>query len=242
MTETEDCADDFSLTPPTADRVAARALVLAAVCCRALIEKDAHDPGAEQLRQNVREWLDRIGVAGELEESEASLISTPLGQLAERDAIQAGWLSEGMVVLAWALGYASLPPVHEPCEPSDIANAMGFLDDRENTPLARPRLRSTSEIEQKANTYLTLHWRLVEQDDHPGRMDFVSYVAKCDWAALRIDELEILDGDLAIKGVPIDQVDYAEFRQALSIAQERQRAFDWLLGFDPLYSQVAADT
>ena len=49
----ETTEDEFSLRPPDANRVAARALVLSAVSCRALIEKDAHNVGTETLRQQV---------------------------------------------------------------------------------------------------------------------------------------------------------------------------------------------
>jgi hypothetical protein len=163
--------DEFVPNPPDASRVAARALVLAAVCCRALIESDAHDPGAEELRQKVIGWLDAIGAAGELEPKETSLLSTPLGKLDQKTRRDAGWKSEGMVVLAWSLGYAELPPVHSECEPSDIANKMGFLDELPNTPLRTPRLRDRQEIEAWADTYLTLHWRLRQFSSEPEPMD-----------------------------------------------------------------------
>jgi hypothetical protein len=216
-------------------------MVLAAVSCRALIEKDARKAGAEKLRQDVRRWLETIGAAGELEPAEAELISTPLGSLDKTTTWNAGWQSEGMVVLAWALGCAMLPPVHAECEPNDVANAMGFLDERENTPLHCPRLRDGAEIERWADTYLTLHWRL-RLSREPGPMDFVKYVSACTWGPLRVDELEIQDNDLAIKGVRIDRLDHLAHRHVLSITQERHQAFNWLLGLESVYSQVTTDT
>ncbi len=71
--------DDFSLTPPLPGPVAARALVLAAMSCRTLIEKGASDPGAEELRQEILSWLNTIGAGEELEPAEPVLLSTPLG-------------------------------------------------------------------------------------------------------------------------------------------------------------------
>ena len=73
-------------------------------------------------------------------------------------------------------------------------------------------------------------------------MDFTAYVSACKWASLRLDRLETLDGDLAIDGVRIDKVENATYRRALSITQERHQAFNWLLGFEPLYSEVTTDT
>jgi hypothetical protein len=120
--------DDFSLIPPLPSRVAARALILAAISCRGLIEKDAGDPAAEELRQQVLPWLDTIGAVEELEPAETALLSTPLGGLDSKQTINMSWQSDGMVVLAWALGYAELPAVRVECDPSDIANGIGFLD------------------------------------------------------------------------------------------------------------------
>jgi hypothetical protein len=119
---------------------------------------------------------------------------------------------------------------------------MGFLEDRENTPLHDPRLRDIAEIEKWADMYLTLHWRLRLLESDPGPKDFVSCVARCNWGPLRLDELELVDNDIAIDGVRIDKLDYNKYRQTLSIVQERHQAFNWLLGLDPVYSAVTTDT
>ena len=166
---------DETPTPPTPDRVAARALVLSAVSCRALIEEDAGKPGAEQLRKNVIKWLNRIGVSDEMERSEEILISTPLGELDKKTTMDASWSSEGMVVLAWVLGCVSLPAFYSECEPSDVANAMGFLGEREITVLHRPKLRDSNEIAAWEETYLTLHWRLRQFSTECRHMDFAAY-------------------------------------------------------------------
>jgi hypothetical protein len=234
--------DDFSLNPPDARRVAARALVLSAVCCRGFIEKDSLEPEAEVLRQTIVGWLDYVGVAYEVEPSEALLLSTPLGKLDGKATVDATWRSEGMVVLAWALHSTELPPVHAQCEPSDVANGMGFLDDSPNTVLHNPRLRDPEEIERWTDTYLTLHWRLREFSQRPGPIDFVKFVSECNWGPLRLDGLEIVDRDLAVNGVRVDRLREADFRQKLSITQERHAAFNWLLGFELLYSQITTDT
>jgi hypothetical protein len=234
--------NDFSITPPDAGRVAARALVLSAVSCRGSIEKDAHNPEAEELRKKVVRWLASIGASEELEPAEALLLSTPLGKLDRKATMNAGWQSEGMVVLAWALRYASLPPANVECEPSDIANGMGFLGDVQNTPLHCPRLRDGGEIEAWANTYLTLHWRLRQISSKPETIDFVDYVSRCTWGPLCLDHLQILDNDLAIDGTRIDKVEYTRYRRVLSITQERHQAFNWLLGLERVYSQVTTDT
>ena len=109
-----------------------------------MIEQDVEKPGAEQLRKDVVQWLTDIGVYGELEEKEAALISTPLGQLEKRDRIDASWSAEGMVVLSWAVAHSSLPAFYMQCDPSEVANEMGFLAERASTVL-RP---TSSELDR----------------------------------------------------------------------------------------------
>jgi hypothetical protein len=238
MSESEDSA----LDPPDVSRVAARALVLAAVSCRGSIERDAHDPEAEELRQKVVSWLDSVGATEELESAEITLLSTPLGKLDQKMTVNATWKSEGMLVLAWALNYAALPPIHVECEPADIANQLGFLNERSSTPLNNPRLRDWSEIEVWAETYLTLHWRLRQFSSKPEPMNFIKFVRESTWGPLRLDHLEVLDSDLAFDGTRIDMLEERDFRTILSVTQERHQAFNWLLGFESVYSQVTTDT
>ncbi|HUB53327.1 MAG TPA: DUF4272 domain-containing protein [Terracidiphilus sp.] len=234
--------DDFTPSPPTPERVAKRALALAAVSCRGLIESDAAKSGAEDMRSQILPWLESVGAANELEPKEADLLSIPLGQLDPKTAIDASWSSEGMAALAWALGYCVLPPFHVEIDPADVATSMGFLDDRENTPVHNPKIRDEKEIDKRRNSYLTVHWRLRQQSLEPGPANLVDYVQNCKWAELELDGLEIIDHDLAINGVRIDRVAYSQFREVLSITQERHQALNWLLGFEELYSQVTTDT
>jgi len=193
------------------------------------------------MRGHILRWLQQIGIAGELEQSEIDLISAQLGALDRKKAINATWQAEGMVVLAWALGWAELPACEVQCEPSDIANGLGFLASRAETPLQEPRLRDTEEIEKWADTYLTLHWRLRLLDSDPGHLDFVSSVERCTWGPLRLDMLNLIDNDILIHGVRIDQLDERKHRGTISIVQERHQAFNWLLGFESLYSRVTTE-
>ena len=238
-----DSVEDDGFQPPRAERVAARAVVLAAISCRGLIENEKGDSeGAERVRQRLLPWLKDIGASGELEPTEAAILSTPLGQLDRRATIDSSWRSEGFMVVAWALHYADLPPIYEICKPVETANAMGFLDVRERTALATPRLRSLDEIGYWADTYLTLHWRLRQFSLKPVSMDFVAFASECKWATMRLTELQVQDNDLAINGVRIDRLDESTMRDVVSITQERRIALDWLLGFESLYSEVTTDT
>ncbi len=206
------------------------------------MEQNLREPGAEQLRKDVHQWLSDIGVAAEMEEREAALLSTPLGKLDRQAAMDAGWSAEGMVVLAWALGRASLPAFYAECDPPEVANALGFLAGKEDTVLKDARLRDQAEVLMAEETYLTLHWRLRQFSLDSKPIDFADYVARCNWGPLRLDEVPLRDGDLAIDGVRIDRVPDDLFHQTVSIVQERHRALNWLIGWEPVYSQVTTDT
>src|SRR5262249_10924690 len=95
-------SEDGRIAPSVA-RVAARAIALVAVTCRGFIEVTEDRDEAETRRLHLCNWIERLGVANELEEHEASLIETPHGLLDQQSALDTTWRSEGLVVLAWSL-------------------------------------------------------------------------------------------------------------------------------------------
>jgi hypothetical protein len=230
------------LTPPHAARVAARAIALVGVVCRGMLELDQDRREAETRRLHLSTWLDRIGATDELERNENALIDTPHGLLDEQNFLDAIWRSEGMLVLAWSLGRADLLSYDNQCDSSAVAARLGFLAERPETVLAAPMLRERAEIEHWANTYLTLHWRLRQYRLDPGPIDLATYSDRCKWGPLIVAELDLIDGDLAIRGHRIDQVDDDSRDRTYSAVQERHHAFNWLLGTSPVYSQVSTDT
>jgi len=227
-------------TPPDAARVAARAIVLSAITCRGMLDFDDDKREAEERRRAMCGWLEGIGAANELEENEHSLVRTPIGQLDQQDLIDAMWRSEGMLVLAWSLARLELPRYDEPCDSFGVALQLGFLRERSATALERPLLRPREEIERRANTYLTVHWRLRQHSIHPRLMELVNQVSGCTWGSLA--EVDLIDGDLDVGGKRIDRIGEDLLHRTMSIARERHKAFNWLLGFEPVYSKVATHT
>lgn len=73
-------------------------------------------------------------------------------------------------------------------------------------------------------------------------MDFADYASSCGWGPLRLDRIDLCEGDLSIQGIRIDRVEEPRLRKTLSIVQERHRAFNWLAGWEAMYSQVTTDT
>jgi len=233
---------DEEFHPPSAIRVARRALVLASVACRGSIESDAGKLGAEELRQRILPWLVELGTDIELESHERELIAQPLGKLDRKNAINATWKSEGLVVLAWALRFGELPSFCVQCDPPRVANEVGLLAPVQETCLDTPRLRDADEIEAWTDYYLTLHWRLRLLESHPGQMDFVDCVNRVMWGPVTLEGFDLVENDISDDGIRIDLISEDRRRALISIAQERHQAFNWLLGFEELYSHVTTDT
>jgi hypothetical protein len=132
--------------PPTAQRVARRALALAAVCARGLVElEDASDPMVEVHRKKVLDWIDALAIGDELEPDEWKALQRPVGTLDRQAAVNATWRVEGLAVLAWALQRFELPAYDQMVDPSVLLNFVGFLDrtsstrvvDKRDSPLDR---------------------------------------------------------------------------------------------------------
>jgi hypothetical protein len=228
--------------PPDAVRVAARALVLTAVTARGQIER-ADDKGrAEEHRRDICHWLDHLDIAREIEPSEHALIRAPVGSLDQQSMTDAVWRGEAIVPLAWSLGRTELPHCDEMCDSFEVAKRLGFLREGPSTALARPSLRPPADIAHWANTYLTLHWRLKQFSISQDRIPFADYVAWATWGPLTVAELDLLDGDLAVQGERIDRISRDQYDRATSIARERHKAFNWLLGFVRIYSLVRTST
>ena len=234
--------DERPPRPPSADRVARRALVLAALTCRGGIEGDAGNAEAEQFRGEVVAWAREVGLESELEAHELEVLETPLGGLTARQHIDSGWRSEGLAVLAWALRRHDLPPYDRQVDGYVVAESLGFRRPREATVLASPRLRPHAEIVTMADVLLALHWRLRQYSLRPERLDFRRVAARMFFGTQPLAGLRLRDGDLEIAGRPLFETSEDSWRTAMSIARERQQAANWLLGEEPVYSLVTCDT
>jgi hypothetical protein len=241
MMDPEGDQDDEVLRPPTAERVARRALAMCAVVCRGFLEADAGDAGAEDFRQRVIRWLDDVNVSAELEEHERELLHTPLGGVDQRAVINATWLAEGLAVLAWALGTMDLPPYDDSVDPAEVADTLGFMGDQARE-VIQSALVDAEAIEAFQSSILTAHWRLRQYGLQPEKLDFTAFVKTAWFGPLSLDGLRLVDGDLAIGDEPISQASEEACSHCQSIVQERHRAANWLAGWGEPYSEVDTST
>lgn len=224
---------------PDASRVLRRALALSAVVCRGFMENQQDRSYAVGLHGRVIAWMERAGIRDELETDELAMVLASIGTLDRQQTANATWRSEGLAVLAWALGKFPLPRHDDTVVPVEAAESVGFLDDSSAEQAA---LRPESEIDVMEQHLLALHWRLRDFRLRPDAMDFVEFVRNCRWAVLSVDPEALVEGDLAIDGVRIDRADPERVQECSSIAQERHQAINWLIGDNPIYSQVETNT
>jgi hypothetical protein len=248
--------------PPSAQRVAARAIVLATTVCRAFLERQREDiDDAEGLRGNLLAWLEGLGITAEVEPTERDLLNECVGQGHEEAVINASWRGEGLAVLAWALNRFELPAYDMPVFPPDPAQqSVGFGNSEVATDLlTSAALKPSTEITRLASHLTILSWRLRQFQLRPDssayqaavgglqpfghgvadRMDFVGYLSvhpafKDNW----LDVLRLKNGDLVIGDKCIAEASVDDVQRCTSIALERQIAAFWLRGDNPIYSKV----
>jgi hypothetical protein len=227
-------------SPPTAQRVAERAIVLAVVSCRAFI--DADGAKAEAFWNHARAWFDTLRLEQEVEAWEQDVINAPFGQLSLQDRGRAQWLCEGMVVLAWALGCAPMPAQDQSIVAASVARTLGFLEPPGESVLAAPVLLPSADIQQFADLAFAIHWRRREYTIQPEKMDFLSFSRTAWFGPLPVAESMLIEGDLKTLSVGIHTASEADRHLCLRIAIERQRAANWLIGGDAVYSETDTST
>jgi hypothetical protein len=237
--------------PPSAQRVAARALALSVVLYRASLEQDPRNKDFQKFHARLPEWIDGLGLASELEPQEASLVRAPLGRADERAAINASWRGEGLAVLAWALGRFQLPVYDQMADPRQSTASVGFSEEKLatlDTGVARELLAGAQLAPPGVIGVFTSHitvvgWRLRQFRLSPGPLDYVGLLrAYPNFKQHWLEHARFIDGDLvigdqAIADAPSDYVATCE-----GSADERRIAAYWLAGDHPLYSHVDPST
>lgn len=231
--------------PPTATRVARRALALTAVTARAILEQDAAktDSNAIATYEDLLDWVEKIGIDDELEPEEWEVLQRPLGRLDLEQQIDATWRLEGLVVLAWGLGRFDIPPHDQLVNVNALWETLGLLDvDGAQALLADPPLRPRQEIGNLRNRLFALHWRLRNYHLHGEVLDFAEFGRTCWFGPLDLSDLSLIDGDLAIGGERIDRAAPDQLGNAQSAAQERHQAANWLWEGPERYSDASVAT
>lgn len=234
--------DDYEFTPPDAQKVVRRALVLAAVTARALTERDNVDD-IEGFRAELNDWVTDLGLDNELEPQEKAFLAHP-GVPDDQALLNAAWRVEGLSVLGWALGLTELPGYDELVIPMDLWKAFGlFRTEEARNLIETAELESETEIERMRCVLLAFHWRLTDFRVNDTPMDFSAVIAQGGWfSQFDISSFELADNDLALQGAAISEADPGIVSEANSIAMERHLAINWLCDAQAPYSETDVST
>jgi hypothetical protein len=230
--------------PPSADKVARRAVVLSVVACRGIIDGDRTNPKeADALSKRSYNWLRAIGLEEELTDWERRILDSPFGNLTDPDRINASWLSEAVLVLAWSLGRSELPGLEDQCDPSGAANSLGFLQPMDSTALKQPQLLPPEDLHEYNEFIYNVHWRIRDFSLNKRSYDFESLARKAWGEPVLRHGLIICESDLCVGGVPILWAKESAWRTLASITRERHRASNWLIGYaSEDFYEVTTDT
>lgn len=229
--------------PPTAERVARRALALTAVTARAILEQDLKNKKTPATYRDLLDWVQEIGIDDEFEPEEWEVLQQPPGHLEPEQQIESTWRLEGLVVLAWALRRSEVPPHDQLVSPNTLWRSLGLLDaESASELLAGPTLRSREAIGVLRNRLFALHWRLRNYYVNPGVMDLEEFARTCWFGPLDLTGLRLVKGDLGLRGKRIDRAPHDVFSTAHSAALERHQAANWLREGPACYSQASVAT
>jgi hypothetical protein len=246
---------------PTAARALQRALVLAAMSERAMLEAE----GELKAIPALQEWARCLDDEFEPDER-ATLMSA--GSLSQRQKLESSWLIEGASALVWALGLGDPLPFDSMCKPSLVRKQLGFLVPERLKTGVEPMLRPHAELVVEFERLWTVHWRLTDYRIRPGIKEFEKLGGRSPFwfGPLAIDgiptamvrnpaqdepELDIQGmadmtseevADMAIRGHAISEAPDDDRNQCESIVLERRRALGWVCGLTALYSDVPIDT
>jgi hypothetical protein len=229
---------------PPADRVARRALCLAAVSWRGMLEREQDDPAKlEEARKRFLEWIESAGIGPELEADEWSQLQRPVGKGDPSQFTRAEWHIEGSAMLAWAVKQYDLPSYDAQADVASLGRVIGMQKPEEARAfVGKSELRPQAEIERVSKQLLAIHWRLREQRLRPGRRDFEHDSQDAWFGKMPFEGLRFVNGDLAIGDCALSEApDQILIPFTLAI-QERHRAINWVCGDDPVYSRTDTPT
>ena len=234
---------DVERTPPDAQRVYRRALVLAALSLRAITERDPEAPEIAVFRERLWNWVCQCGLESELEDHERELLSSRV-ELEPQASINAVWCVEALSVLSWALGKTEVPSYDTLVTPLALWRAFEVFQDAEAVAhsIETASLRSPEELEAMQKHQLAFHWRMVDLRAKRAPVDFEAFSKKCWFGSFPLDDFNLIDDDLALKGKPVSQASADARSVAESTARERHHAITWLLGDSSVYSETESST
>ena len=185
-------------------------------------------------------WIDKEGMAPYLLNKERELLDQSIGHWSREAVDSVGWQTEALGIFTWALSLTKTLPAYD-CRVSHDDLLMYLRIGKPLQPiLAKVRLRPIEQLQQAGEAAALWRWRAQTSKilDNPGALpanvnlpEFIASTAStaCEKGILS----KIIDGDFAAFGRPYREASADQTTLLAAIADERARAFQWLLGSTP---------
>jgi hypothetical protein len=232
----------YSPPPPDALAVARRALILAGVICRAMMESYEDEVDRTLTLKELPEWLDKLGLWPYVETQEAKILRAPYGELERRSRIRATWYIEGLSILCWAMRLLEFPPHDRKVRHSPIVEAVALLSDEAVELLTSPKLRSAAQVKACREWFYDVHVSLRGFLLHGRDGKLATWIGQyVDTLGLSRESV-MIEGGLAFEGSPLAGADRSRLEDWEDVICERHRAAMWLAGTDEPYTEISVDT
>lgn len=249
--EPDDSDDDLEIeiTLQTVPLVAARLLIVGAVCRRAFLELDpvaldaSDDPEGD--RFDLTGWLTEEGLDPFVSPSERHLLNRRLGRLLPEEAESASWQIEAAAALGWALEVVDEPPpLDVPVDPASLLAMLPSPWDKTRPFRANAELLPEEMIAFERERAELWHWRASVEIARTAAVGREAIELN---AAIREVASEAtaagffpdpIGNDFPVAGHPYRTVS-PQIRDTLSaVAIERLRALNWLCGLSANWDDV----
>ena len=241
--------DEIDVELRTPAEIRTRILILAAILRRLGVENAAldeeGDPHADAFDE--REWLRDRGLTQALTPQEAAILDSPPGSIAPEAVVEASWLGEALVTLAWAIGAADMPPADATEDPRPVMNLVPRPWDAIDPWLADPSLVSESDAVREREVAEIWHWRATTEILRRGgpatdRQDYEAAIREVAAEAVSAGILPALrDGDFPVRSRSIKDVSESDVDQLIAVTAQRLWALNWLCGFGDSWGDVPLD-
>ena len=250
-------------TPPAAEEVNRRLLVLRGVVTHALAAptreelanlsehwteeaRDAAIEGSVKQRDDMVAHVQKQGLWEHHTDRERAFLSTSYLNMSDGQQTDFAWRLEAAQVLMWALGFVpELPPLDELAKP---ANLKLVRPPEPGQPHPAPQLRSPDELQTACALADLWHWRcvtrqmieeghtleLTPQLEAAGLTGFDDLIRHLARGAHENGMLtELCDNDFVVNGKAYRDLDAEEWSRVGSVTVERHHALNWLCGNAP---------
>jgi hypothetical protein len=234
--------DDDAWSPPSAERVRKRLMMLWANAGRSYLEVEYQEgPGsAPQTTDQLRAWV-LAKLADEATAAERERHARPLGSCSTQELIDNSWDTPAASMLVWGLGVIDRTPEWEVgMDWHEATHEFFDFPDPATWPVGLAP-RSPAEMEREAMAYEARYWR-IRGGFHDGKKE--SYVKKLLRRSPILGHTRIsADGDFALSdGGSFANLPEERRSEIRSTVMERLHALIWLCGQEESWDDITTDT